>query len=166
MTMNRKTLLSAAFATALMGFGAVAQAQSISIRIAPPAPRHEVVPVARAGHVWVRGHYELRGNQYAWVPGHFVRARAGYVYRDPQWVQRADGTWFMVGNTWERGSYGDRDGDGRRNARDAHPNIPERDLKAWGDMDRDGIANRNDRDIDGDRVANSRDRYPYHAGRR
>ena len=132
--MNRKTLLSAAFATALMGFGAAAQAQSLTVRIAPPAPRHEVVPVARAGHVWVRGHYQWRGNQYAWVPGHFVRARAGYVYREPHWVQRANGTWFMVGNTWERG--------GRR------------------DIDHDGIANRNDRDRDGDGIANRKDPRP------
>jgi hypothetical protein len=138
MTMHRKTLLSAAFAAALMGFGAAAQAQSISVRIAPPAPRYEVVPVARPGHVWVRGHWQWQGNQYAWVPGRFVTARAGYVYREPQWVQRG-GSWVMVGNTWERGAGGDRDGD--------------------------GIANRYDRDRDGDGVRNSRDARQYNPNR-
>ena len=153
--MNRKTLLAAAFATALTGFGAAAQAQSLTVRIAPPAPRHEVVPVARAGHVWVRGHYQWRGNQYAWVPGHFVRARAGYVFREPQWVQR-NGAWVLVGNTWERGGRGDRDHDGIANRYDR-------------DRDGDGIANRNDPrpgvyaangDRDSDGVHNSRDRFP------
>ena len=136
--MHRKTLLSAAFAAALMGFGAAAQAQSISVRIAPPAPRHEVVPVARAGHVWVRGHWQWQGNQYGWVPGHFVTARAGYVYREPQWVQRGD-SWVLVGNTWERGPGGDRDGD--------------------------GVANRYDRDRDGDGIRNGRDARPYNPNR-
>ena len=131
--MNRKTLLAAAFATALTGFGAAAQAQSLTVRIAPPAPRHEVVPVARAGHVWVRGHYQWRGNQYAWVPGHFVRARAGYVFQEPRWVQR-NGAWVLTGNTWARGPGGDRD--------------------------RDGIANRYDRDRDGDGIANRKDPRP------
>ena len=136
--MHSKTLLSAAFATALMGFGAVAQAQSITVRVAPPAPRVEIVPAARAGHVWVRGHYVWRGNQYAWVPGRFVTARAGYVYREPQWVQR-NGGWVLVGNTWERGAGGDRDGD--------------------------GIANRYDRDRDGDGIRNSRDARQYNPNR-
>ena len=155
--MNRKTLLSAAFATALMGFGAVAQAQSISVRIAPPAPRVEVVPVARAGQVWVRGHYVYRGNQYAWVPGHFVRARAGYVFQEPRWVQR-NGAWVMTGGTWARGSRDrdrdgianrydrDRDGDGIRNGRDVRPNQP--NVRAMGNArDRDGDGVRNSRDI-------------------
>jgi hypothetical protein len=164
--MNRKTLLSAAFATALMGFGAVAQAQSVTVRIGPPAPRHEIVPVARAGQVWVRGHYQWRGNQYAWVPGHFVVARAGYVYRDPQWVQRG-GAWVMVGNNWERRPMGDRDrdgianrydrdrdGDGIRNSRDNRPNQPNlRAMGAAGDNDRDGVIN-------------SRDQFPNDARRR
>ena len=172
--MQRKTLLSAAFAAALMGFGAASQAQSLTIRVGPPAPRYEVVPAARAGHVWVRGHYQWSGNQYAWVPGHFVTARAGYVYREPQWVQRSNGTWFMVGNTWERGAYGDRDrdgvanrydgdrdGDGIRNSRDNRPNVPNaRSMGAAGDRDRDGVPNRFDRDKDGDGVRNSRDYAP------
>ena len=169
--MHRKTLLSAAFAAALMGFGAAAQAQSFTVTVAPPAPRYEVVPAARAGHVWVRGHYQWRGNDYAWVPGHFVTARAGYDYREPQWVQRGNGTWVMVGNTWERrGANGDldrdgvanrydrdRDGDGVANRRDHNPNTA---LTPNGDLDRDGIRNRNDNDRDGDRVSNARDRHP------
>ncbi|MGZ9202371.1 MAG: hypothetical protein ACXW3D_11745 [Caulobacteraceae bacterium] len=154
--MHSKTLLSAAFAAALMGFGAVAQAQSITVRVAPPAPRHEVAPVARAGHVWVRGHYQWRANKYVWVPGRFVTARAGYVYREPQWVQR-NGGWVLVGNQWERGATrNDRDGDGVANRND-------------GDRDGDGIANRQDPrpsvyapngDRDSDGVHNSRDRAP------
>ena len=72
----------------------------------------------------------------------------------------------------------DRDNDGLRNARDPHPN--RRDVVRYvhverrhhvnpmsprGDLDRDGIQNRRDRDIDGDRVPNFRDRFPYNRHR-
>ena len=60
-------------------------------------------------------------------------AAAQSDYREPRWVQRANGEWVLVGNTWEqRGPNGDRD--------------------------REGIANQDDRDGDG--VRNGRDRYP------
>jgi hypothetical protein len=166
----KKTLLGAAFAAAFMGFGAAAQAQSIIVNVAPPAPRHEVIPAPRVGQVWARGHYQWRNGQYAWVPGHWVTARAGYVYREPQWVQRANGSWVMVGNSWERRAYGDkdrdgianrydrdRDGDGIANRYDPRPTVG---FSPNGDMDRDGIRNANDNDRDGDRVANARDRHP------
>ncbi|MBV6306980.1 YXWGXW repeat-containing protein [Candidimonas humi] len=39
-----------------------------------PAPRVEVMPRAPApGYHWVKGHYRWYGNQWAWVPGHWVR---------------------------------------------------------------------------------------------
>jgi hypothetical protein len=153
MTMHTKTLLGAAFAAALMGFGAVAQAQySAVVSVAPPAPRHEVVPAPRAGWIWAPGYYEHRGDQYVWVEGHWMRERVGYEYREPRWVQRADGSWYLVGNNWERRQ-------AEREARHYARNHPE------ADFDRDGIANGRDRDIDGDGVPNRRDRYPYNPRR-
>jgi hypothetical protein len=151
--MRNKTLLGAAMACALMGFGAVAQAQYTAIvSTAPPAPRHEVVPAPRAGWVWAPGHYEYRGGEYAWVEGHWMRERVGYEYREPRWVQRGDGSWVLVGNNWEQRM---AERQARREAR----------MAPDADFDRDGIANQYDRDIDGDGVRNRLDCYPYNPRR-
>jgi hypothetical protein len=156
MTMRNKTVLGAALAGALLSFGMAAQAYT-AIVVAPPAPRHEVVPTARAGMVWAPGHYEWRGGEYAWVGGHWLRDRPGYEYREPRWVQRGNGEWILVGNNWERrGPYGDRDGDGIANRYDTN----NRRFGPRGDMDRDGIQNRYDKDRDGDGIRNARDRHP------
>lgn len=151
--MQRKPLLAAAFAAALMGFGAAAQAQYTAIvSTAPPPPRHEVMPAPRSGMVWAPGHYEWRGSEYVWVEGRWMRDRDGYEYREPRWVQRADGSWILVGNNWEERR---AERQARREAR-MHPDA---------DFDGDGIANRYDRDIDGDGVRNRRDQFPYNPRR-
>ena len=155
--MRNKTILAGAFAAALMGLGATAAQAQVYVEIAPPAPRHEVVPAARPGHVWSGGHYEWRGNQYVWVPGHWVTARQGYEWRDARWVQRANGQWYMVGGSWERGPNGDRDHDGVPNRFDRRN---DNRFSATGDLDRDGVQNRYDKDRDGDGVRNARDRHP------
>ena len=183
--MFRKSLLGAIIATgslmSLAPTAANAQRYNAVVSVAPPAPVHEVTPPPRQGSVWAPGHHEWRGNQYVWVPGHWLRARAGYDYREPRWVQRGNGEWVMVGGNWERrGPYGDRDrdgvanrydrdrdGDGIPNAVDNRPNRNDyrgdrhaRRFGPNGDLDRDGIVNREDRDRDGDGVRNRRDRYP------
>lgn len=155
--MHSKTLFAAAFTAALLGFGASAQAQYTAIvSVAPPAPRHEVVPAAREGWLWAPGHYEWRGNEYVWAEGHWMRDRAGYEYREPRWVQRADGSWILVGNNWERRMAQREERREERRERRMRPNA---------DFDRDGIANKYDRDIDGDGVRNGRDRSPYNPNR-
>lgn len=154
--MRNKTILGAALAAMLMGLGATAAQAQVYVEIAPPAPRHEVVPAARPGYVWANGHYEWRGNQYVWVPGHWITARSGYEFREPRWVQRGNGQWYMVGGNWERGAYGDRDHDGVPNRYDRD----NRRFGPYGDLDRDGIQNQHDRDRDGDGIRNNRDRYP------
>jgi len=70
------------------------------------------------------------------------------------------------------GAWGDRDRDGIPNVRDPHPNVPDYrriarvdPMSPRGDLDRDGVQNRYDRDIDGDRVPNFRDRFPYNRHR-
>ena len=147
--MNHKPLLGAVLAATLMGFGAAAQAQySAIVSVAPPAPRHEVVPGPRAGWVWAPGHYEWRGREYVWIEGHWMRERPGYAYTEPRWVQRGNGEWVLVGNSWEERR------EERREARRQERMNPN------GDIDRDGIANQHDRDRDGDGIRNNRDRYP------
>lgn len=148
-----KPLLGAVLAATLMGLGAAAHAQySAIVSVAPPAPRYEVVPPARPGWVWAPGHYEWRGNEYAWIEGHWMRDRSGYEYREPRWVQRANGEWIMVGGTWEQRM-------AQREARRAERRNPA------GDLDGDGVMNHRDRDIDGDGVRNHRDAFPYNPNR-
>ncbi|QJW84334.1 BcpO-related WXXGXW repeat protein [Ramlibacter terrae] len=171
--MNNKTILGGIIAASLLGFGAAANAQYTAIvSVAPPAPQYEVVPAPRRGYVWAPGHYEWRGNQHVWVQGHWLTARNGYDYREPRWVQRGNGQWVLVGNTWERrGPNGDRDGDGIANRYDRDRNGDGyADNRRGGrgpngDIDRDGVSNRNDRDRDGDGVPNHRDQFPDNRNR-
>ena len=178
--MLKKTLIGAVIAAGSLAgmLPTVASAQYTAVvSVAPPAPVFEAVPGPRQGYVWAPGHHEWRGNQYVWVPGHWLQARAGYEFREPRWVQRGNGEWYLAGNTWERrGPGGDRDRDGIPNRLDgdkdgdgipnAYDNRPNRNQYARnrfgpnGDLDRDGILNRDDRDRDGDGIRNNRDRYP------
>jgi YXWGXW repeat-containing protein len=116
-----KTLTVVAVASAMFSAAAVA-APVIDVRVAPPPPRTEVVPAARAGYVWVPGYWDWRGHRYVWMRGHWERARRGFVYREPRWEQRGD-HWFLNRGEWARG---DRDRDGVPNALDRHPDNPRR----------------------------------------
>lgn len=161
--MFKKTLLASIVAAgslmSLMQGAASAQYTAI-VSVAPPTPMLEAVPAPRHGYVWAPGHYEWRGSQYVWIRGHWLEARNGYEYREPMWVQRGNGQWVMVGNTWERrGPYGDRDRDGIANRYD-HDDRRAHRFGPNGDIDRDGIRNDEDRDRDGDGIRNRRDRFP------
>jgi hypothetical protein len=116
-----RTLTVLAIASATISVSAVA-APSIDVRIAPPPPRNEVIPAARRGYAWVPGYWDWRGRRHVWVNGHWERARRGYVYRAPTWVQDGD-RWRLNRGAWARG---DRDGDGIPNRADNHPNNPRR----------------------------------------
>jgi hypothetical protein len=154
--MLRKTLLGAAIAASLMSLGATAAHAQVYVQIAPPAPLHEAVPAQRPGYVWAEGHYEWRGDRYVWVSGRWLEARPGWDYREPRWVQRANGQWYMVGGNWERmDRYASTDDDYHHDRRHRS-----RRFGPYGDLDRDGIMNRDDRDRDGDGVRNRRDRFP------
>lgn len=133
--MTRRTLYaSAAIALASLGAFGAAQAQTsvyvqagtpapvVAVPVQygpPPPPRREMVPPPRRGQVWVGGHWEWRHGRHAWVPGYWVRARPGYVYRQPAWVDHG-GRWEMRRGGW------DRDGDGVPNRYDRRPDNPYR----------------------------------------
>ena len=119
--MLKRSLLGIAF-VATLGSVALPAGAAIIVRIAPPAPRVEVVPPPRAGFVWVPGYWNWNGRRHVWVAGAWVRERPGYVYRQPRWVERG-GHWEFEGGTWSRR---DRDGDGVPNRFDARPDNPHR----------------------------------------
>jgi len=67
---------------------------------APPPPQVEIVPVAPGpGFIWVEGHWGWRGrwvwesgryvsrphSRAAWVPGHWVAGRRGWVWVPGRW---------------------------------------------------------------------------------
>jgi len=122
--MFRKLLAAALISGAVVTGVATPTAASAQayVQIAPPAPRVEVVPAPRRGHVWAPGHWQWRGQRYFWVPGHWIVARPGYAYVAPRWHERG-GRWYYEGGRWGRG---DRDHDGIPNRRDRHPNNPYR----------------------------------------
>ena len=116
------TLVASSFAAVPMV--ASAQQRAIVINVAPPAPRQEVVPAPRRGYEWAPGYYQLQGRRHVWVKGHWIKARNGYSYNSPRWVE-AGGQWRLDPGGWVRGNR-DRDGDGVRNRDDARPNNPNR----------------------------------------
>lgn len=118
---------------------AMAQGVSIVIGSAPPPLRWEAQPPPRHGHVWAPGYWDWNGHRHVWVNGQWLAERPGYAYAAPRWVEYGGG-WRYEQARWNR--HGPR-----------------------GDLDRDGVANRFDRDRDGDGKPNWADRDPNHYNR-
>ncbi len=116
------SLAVVAAAAAFLPAPSLARSGVVDITVAPPAPRHEVVPAARRGYVWAPGYWEWRRGRHHWVTGRWTPLRHGYVYRQPAWEQRGD-RWHFNRGSWARG---DRDHDGVPNRLDAHPDNPYR----------------------------------------
>jgi WXXGXW repeat (2 copies) len=66
--------------------------------MAPPTIREERFD-RRPGQLFVRGHYDWRDGEWAWVAGHYERERAGYRYEEPRYEQR-NGVYVSVGGSW------------------------------------------------------------------
>ena len=122
--MLKKILLAGLIAASFASVPLAAFARPIVVTVAPPAPRYEVVRAPRRGSVWAPGHWEWRGHRHVWVGGHWMRARPGYAYQSPRWVQK-NGRWNMRHGAWAR-TRNDRDGDGVPNRMDRRPNNPNR----------------------------------------
>jgi hypothetical protein len=71
------------------------------ITVAPPPPRHEIIPGPRHGYVWAPGYWDWRGRHYVWVPGRYVPARVGARWAPHRWYER-NGHWVMDRGHWER----------------------------------------------------------------
>ena len=164
--MKRTSLVAAALAGgALMGIASqahaapavVATTPQIVVQAAPPPPVYETTPAPREGWVWSPGYYEWNNGQYVWNTGRWIQDRPGWEWQESRWLQRPDGSWYLVSGQWvrsDRYAYDDDDRRGREWNRG--PN---------GDMDRDGVRNADDRDRDGDGVANRDDDFPGNPNR-
>lgn len=120
----RKSLIAAALCVGTLAGVSVpvtANAQAtVYYNVAPPAPRHEVVPHPRRGYVWHSGYWDLRGKRHVWRGGHWERSRRGYYLTQPTWTQNGD-RWELHRGRWNQG---DADSDGVRNGKDRAPNNP------------------------------------------
>ena len=69
--------------------------------VAPPPSRVEVVPPPPASTmVWVPGHWQWNGQNYAWESGHYIARPSDQAEYEPgHWVQTA-GTWTWVPGQW------------------------------------------------------------------
>jgi len=136
---TKKVLVSMLFAAGMLGAVATplssVAAVDIQLNFGPPADRYEAVPAPRRGYVWAPGHWQWNANRnrHFWTAGYWERARPGYAFQRPQWVER-DGRWHYQARHW------DNDGDRVPNYRDATPNGPAR----RGDRDGDGVPDRFD----------------------
>ena len=111
---------------------------AVVVQAPPPAPIYEAVPTPREGYIWAPGHYAWDNGRYEWRRGGWMASRPGYAWQAAHWEQRGDGSWYLVGGTWvqsdnyarydndRRGPYGDRDRDGVMNRDDRYPNNPNR----------------------------------------
>ena len=99
----RKTLLALLMAagTGATLTPAIASAD-IYVRVAPPPPRYEVVPVVQPGWVWIPGYWNWNGRHYVWVNGHRVHARHGRHWVADRWAED-HGRWRRERGHWDRG---------------------------------------------------------------
>ena len=89
-------------ATVFLPTEAMARPDREIVIVNPPPPlRHERVPGARHGHMWIPGYWNWNGRRHVWIGGHWERERAGYRYRNHEWRQ-GDRGWYLHRGGWER----------------------------------------------------------------
>jgi len=64
----------------------------------PPPPRDERLE-NRPGFVYVRGHWDWRDKNWAWIDGHWEKERSGKKWRESRWEQR-EGAWVLIDGEW------------------------------------------------------------------
>lgn len=108
---GRRALLAlsaAAFMAAPLAIAEAQQWQPPNMRSSAPSlnpvprPRNERAPAARAGYVWVPGHWAWNATQGRhWSDGHWERDRPGWRFEGPRWVMRR-GEWVFIPGRWVR----------------------------------------------------------------
>lgn len=70
-------------------------------RYAPPSAVYEVATVAPGpGYVWIPGHHEWRGQNYAWIGGRYALPARGFRrYESGRWRHDRAG-WYWSEGRW------------------------------------------------------------------
>ena len=98
---KRNALLALCLAGGSLAAGVATPATAdIYVRIAPPAPRYEAVPVARPGWEWAPGYWNWSGRRYVWVKGHRVHAHGHAHWVPDRWVE-SNGRWRREHGHWD-----------------------------------------------------------------
>src|SRR6478609_6138657 len=98
---KRNTLIALCFAAgSVASVIATPASADVYVRIAPPAPRYEAVPVVRQGWVWAPGYWNWSGRHYVWVNGHKVRAHGHGHWVPDRWVED-HGRWRREHGHWD-----------------------------------------------------------------
>lgn len=68
----------------------------------PIHPKVVVVKPAKPGkkHVWIDGHWKVKGNKYVWVKGRWAKKRLDKIWVKGQWERKRSG-WIWVGGYWK-----------------------------------------------------------------
>lgn len=72
----------------------------ISVRVAPPPPRHERM-VVRPGYAWAPGYWRWNGRRYVWASGRYMTSRPGLIWHPGHWAHRGGG-WAYREGFWGR----------------------------------------------------------------
>ena len=138
--MWKRKLVMAAVAASSIAWMPLPASAEIYIDVAPPPPRHEVIPQARPGYVWAQGHWRWENGRHVWVRGHWIKARRGMYWHPDRW-EEVNGHYVYRPGRWDRDRWAENRG-------------------AYGDRDHDGVPNQYDRDRDNDGVPNRFDSAP------
>jgi hypothetical protein len=73
----------------------------IRVSVAPPALRHEVVPMAPSPrHQWIAGYWGWRGGAHLWIGGHWALPPGpGYAWEPSRW-EEANGAQMFYDGHW------------------------------------------------------------------
>jgi len=98
---RRNTLIALCFVAGSVATAfATPAAADVYVRIAPPAPRYEAVPVVPPGWAWAPGYWNWSGRHYVWVHGRKVRAHGHGHWVPDRWVED-QGRWRREHGHWD-----------------------------------------------------------------
>jgi len=97
----RERILSGVLLAASAALAGCAGGGYVAAYQGPPPPRYGVVGVAPGpAYIWTDGWWDLRGHNWVWVQGRWVRPpRHGAVWVRPEWRREGD-RWRLRRGYW------------------------------------------------------------------
>ena len=84
----KRLLMALALVAGIAGMGFAPASAQISVRIGPPAPRHErMTRRPGPGYTWRAGYWNWYGGRWVWVSGAWITGRPGCVWVPAHWAR-------------------------------------------------------------------------------